>query len=56
VTKNRLIEIRSAFLQKEDYTKLICLDGIHPNKEGHKVIAEKILQYIKADYTFLLNG
>lgn len=55
-TKTRLIDIRSSFLQTEDYTKLICLDGIHPNKEGHRIIAEKILNYIQADYTFLLNN
>jgi acyl-CoA thioesterase-1 len=54
-TKTRLIDIRSAFLQKDDYTKLICNDGIHPNKEGHKVIADKILHYIQSNYLFLLN-
>ena len=54
-TKTRLIDIRSAFLQKDDYTKLICKDGIHPNKEGHKVIADKILHYIQSNYLFLLN-
>jgi acyl-CoA thioesterase I len=53
-TKTRLIDIRSAFLQEDDYTKLICVDGIHPNKEGHKVIAEKIMEYIQTNYTFLL--
>ncbi|NUN70725.1 MAG: SGNH/GDSL hydrolase family protein [Bacteroidetes bacterium] len=55
-TKTRLIDIRSSFLQAEDYTKLICLDGIHPNKEGHRIIAEKILNYIQTNYTFLLNN
>ena len=54
-TKTRLIDIRSAFLQEDDYTKLICVDGIHPNKEGHKVIAQKILDYIQSNYAFLLN-
>ncbi|MBI2428294.1 MAG: SGNH/GDSL hydrolase family protein [Ignavibacteriales bacterium] len=54
-TKTRLIDIRSAFLQNENYSTLICDDGIHPNKEGHKVIAEKILQYIQSNYIFLLN-
>jgi acyl-CoA thioesterase-1 len=54
-TKTRLIDIRSSFLQSEDYTKLICRDGIHPNKDGHKVIAEKILNYIESNYMFLLN-
>jgi acyl-CoA thioesterase I len=54
-TKTRLIDIRSAFLQKDDYRKLICIDGIHPNKEGHAVIADKIFHYIQSDYMFLLN-
>ncbi len=54
-TATRLIDIRSAFLQKDDYTKLICDDGIHPNKAGHQVIAEKILHYIELNYMFLLN-
>ncbi len=54
-TKTRLIDIRSAFLQKENYSSLICDDGIHPNKEGHRVIAEKILHYIQSNYIFLLN-
>jgi acyl-CoA thioesterase I len=54
-TKTRLIDIRSAFLENEDYTTLICDDGIHPNKAGHKVIAEKILQYIRSNYMPLLN-
>jgi acyl-CoA thioesterase I len=55
-TKTRLIDIRSAFLLANNYKNLICLDGIHPNSEGHKLIAEKILNYIKSDYTFLLNS
>jgi acyl-CoA thioesterase I len=54
-TKTRLIDIRSAFLQTDDYSTLICDDGIHPNKEGHKIIAEKILRYIQTNYMFLLN-
>lgn len=53
-TKTRLIDIRSAFLVNENYTQLICRDGIHPNKGGHRVIAEKILDYIRSDYPFLL--
>ncbi len=54
-TKTRLIDIRSAFLQHEDYRNLICLDGIHPNKEGHRVIAQAIVEYIQSDYAFLLS-
>lgn len=54
-TKTRLIDIRSAFLQSDNYTSLICRDGIHPNKEGHRVIADKILKYLENNYMFLLN-
>ncbi|HLP15277.1 MAG TPA: SGNH/GDSL hydrolase family protein [Bacteroidota bacterium] len=54
-TKTRLIDIRSAFLENSDYTTLICGDGIHPNKKGHKVIADKILQYIQTNYIHLLQ-
>jgi acyl-CoA thioesterase I len=55
-TKTRLIDIRSAFLEKDDYTTLICGDGIHPNKAGHKVIAEKILQYVRSNFAPLLRS
>ena len=55
-TMTRLIDFRSACLETEDYTTLICGDGIHPNEAGHKVIAEKILQYIRTNYTQLLNA
>lgn len=49
------IDIRGAFLQTPDYTKLICKDGIHPNTEGHKVIADTIFQFVKYNYRFLLK-
>ncbi len=54
-TKTRIIDIRSAFLESIDYTKYLCDDGIHPNKEGHRLIADKILEYIKLNYVPLLN-
>jgi len=49
------IDIRGAFLQYPDFTKFICLDGIHPNEVGHKIIANKIIDFIKTDYAFLLK-
>jgi acyl-CoA thioesterase I len=55
-TKTRLIDIRSAFLENEDYRTLICGDGIHPNKKGHQVIADKILQYIRSNNIYLLDA
>ena len=37
-----LIDIRSPFLQRRDYSELLCEDGIHPNDRGHKLIASVI--------------
>lgn len=37
-----LIDIRSAFLKKGDYSDCLCDDGIHPNEKGHSLIAEVI--------------
>lgn len=46
-TKTRIIDVRSAFLEYPDFTKFICIDGIHPNKEGHRIISEKVLEFIR---------
>lgn len=54
-TKTRWIDVRSAFLHFPDFTKLLCVDGIHPNREGHLVIAEKIIDFIKNGYDQLLS-
>lgn len=50
------IDIRGAFLQYPDFTKFLCLDGIHPNEIGHKIIANKIVGFINnSDYAYLLK-
>lgn len=54
-TKTRWIDIRGAFLQTSDYTNLICIDGIHPNEKGHKVIASALFDYLNNNYRFLLK-
>src|SRR5665648_31792 len=54
-TNTKWIDIRGAFLQYPDFTKFICLDGIHPNEVGHKIIANKIIDFIKLDYAYLLK-
>ncbi|CAH1190423.1 hypothetical protein PAECIP111892_00173 [Paenibacillus auburnensis] len=46
-TKTKIIDVRGAFLQQPDFTKFICLDGIHPNKEGHRIIYDKVLDFIR---------
>ena len=37
-----MIDIRSAFLRRRDYSDLLCEDGVHPNDRGHALIAELI--------------
>ncbi len=53
-TRTRSIDVRGAFLSHPDFPTLICRDGIHPNEAGHRVIAEAVLDYIAADYPFML--
>jgi acyl-CoA thioesterase-1 len=54
-THTRLIDVRGAFLQLPDFTKYICRDGMHPNRKGQGVIADKVFDYIKTGYDFLLE-
>ncbi|MCK4260324.1 MAG: SGNH/GDSL hydrolase family protein [Halanaerobiales bacterium] len=54
-TNTKLIDVRGTFLQEKDYRKYICLDGIHPNELGHRLIANKIIEYTKASYDFLIK-
>lgn len=41
-----LVDVRSAFLQRRDYGSLICEDGIHPNREGYRLIASSFADYL----------
>lgn len=54
-TQTNLIDVRSEFLSTDNYTSYLCADGIHPNKLGHKFIADKLTNYIKSNYNFLLK-
>lgn len=51
-----LIDVRSEFLKYNDYSKFLCIDGIHPNTEGQSLIASVILNFIKDNYKFLLQN
>ena len=53
-TKTSLIDVRSGILKQNDYSKFLCMDGIHPNMEGHSLIASIILNFVKDNYSFLL--
>jgi lysophospholipase L1-like esterase len=54
-TKTILMDVRSEFLKYSDYNKFLCIDGIHPNAAGHSLIANAVLDFIKANYSFLLQ-
>jgi lysophospholipase L1-like esterase len=54
-TKTLWIDVRSAFLRFPDFSELLCADGIHPNRDGHVVIAEEIISFIKSGYRHLLT-
>lgn len=44
-TGSLYIDLRRAFLDKHNFADLICEDGIHPNEEGHKLIANTFYQF-----------
>lgn len=41
-----VIDITSKFLEEKNYSKFLCDDGIHPNEEGHRLIAEAINEHV----------
>ncbi len=49
----QLVDMRLAMLETPDYRKLMCEDGIHPNKDGYRFMAsvwEKELPLIKKEF------
>lgn len=55
-TNAKLVDIRNAFLNSLDFKKLICIDGIHPNLEGHKIIAKEVYKCLQNNYSYLLKN
>ncbi|ANS73331.1 G-D-S-L family lipolytic protein [Paenibacillus yonginensis] len=55
LTKTKMIDVRSAFLAHPDFTQFLCVDGIHPNKDGHRIICEKVVEFLKTNYGHLLQ-
>lgn len=41
-----VIDITSVFLERKNYDRYLCGDGIHPNAGGHRLIADTILSYV----------
>ncbi|WP_018751099.1 SGNH/GDSL hydrolase family protein [Paenibacillus sanguinis] len=54
-TKTRYIDVRGAFLEHPDFTRFLCSDGIHPNEDGHRLICDKVLEFIRNHYRQLLR-
>ena len=46
LTKTPIILIRNAMLSLDDYRILIGPDGLHPNRQGHRQIADTVLEFI----------
>lgn len=42
--KCRLLDLRDLFLAQPNYEKLMCVDGIHPNNEGHRLISTAVAE------------
>ncbi len=43
-----MIDIRSAFLVKRDYSDYLCEDGIHPNEKGHQLIKNTLTDAMRS--------
>lgn len=54
-TGTLLIDVRSEFLKYSDYSRFLCTDGIHPNRDGHSLIASVLLSFFKENCSFLLH-
>jgi len=37
-----LLNLRDAFLAVKGYERLLCIDGMHPNAEGHKIMLREL--------------
>ena len=48
------IDIRQAFLKSREFVNLICSDGIHPNEDGHRLIYETVMSFIRDNASYLL--
>lgn len=42
-----VIDITSVFLERRNHFDYLCEDGIHPNDEGHALIENAIMEYLR---------
>lgn len=43
------VDVREYFLDKHNFKDLICLDGIHPNERGHRLIFDAFDEFIDSN-------
>ena len=43
----KIADVRKLFLQQDDYRKLMCLDGIHPNQDGYDLMAKFWIEFFE---------
>ncbi len=48
------IDVRREFLKEKDFERYICSDGIHPNSDGHRLIFEAVLSFVREHAAYLL--
>ena len=48
------IDVRREFLKQKDFSRFVCSDGIHPNPDGHQLIFEAVLAFIRDQAAGLL--
>lgn len=45
-TDSLFIDVRSEFLKSDNYSDLMCIDGIHPNEKGQNLISNIFSNYM----------
>jgi len=45
-TNTHFVDVRREFLMFDNYTSLLCEDGIHPTVEGYSIIEETLKDYL----------
>lgn len=46
----RMLDLRDVLLAQPDYENLICLDGVHPNDEGHRRLSDAVMPLAQARF------
>ena len=54
-TRCPFLDLRDVILAQPDYEQLMCVDGIHPNDRGHRVLAEAVLERVRTGHEALLS-